>query len=317
MDPWRPVKQAIITHAHADHARRGNDCYVTAMDGQHVLRTRMGEGATIDTLAYGETRYFGDVAVSLHPAGHVLGSAQVRVEHRGETWVVSGDYNVVAGSTCTPFEPIPCDVFVTESTFGLPIYRWPDESEIFTQINEWWRQNHDEGRASLLFAYALGKAQRVIAGVDPTIGPIYCHGAVERQNAAYRATGIELPTTEYTGDTDSQRKSKRDWSGALIIAPPSAMSSVWSRRFGNASTAFASGWMRIRGRRRRRSVDRGFVLSDHSDWPGLLYAISQTGANRVLATHGNSGPLVTWLRENEYDAASLRTEFLGEIEEDA
>jgi putative mRNA 3-end processing factor len=271
----------------------------------------MGGAAQIDTAAYGEAVVHRGVKVSLHPAGHILGSAQVRVEHEGEVWVISGDYKIAPDATCRPFESVRCHTFVTECTFGLPIYRWRPESEVTEDVNAWWRQNKDVGRVSVIFAYALGKAQRVIAGLDASIGPIYCHGAVQRMNDDYRAAGITLPATEYAG----RGQEKRDWSGAIVIAPPSAIASPWLRKFGPVSTAFASGWMRIRGARRRRSVDRGFVLSDHADWPGLTFAISETGAERVLATHGRTTAMVRWLREQGIDASSLATEYVGESDD--
>lgn len=308
IDPWKPVDRAIITHAHADHARPGNRQYLTARQGLTVLRTRLGTDANIETVEYGEELNFNGVRVSLHPAGHVLGSAQVRVEWRGEVCVVSGDYKLTADSTCAAFEPLRCHTFVTECTFGLPIYRWPEHEQLFAELNGWWRANREQGRASVVFAYALGKAQRVLAGVDPAIGPLFCHGAVEKLNAAYRAAGIPLPPTEYTG----RGESKRDWAGALIVAPPSAIGSAWLRKFGPAATAFASGWMRIRGMRRRRAVSRGFVLSDHADWPGLVTAVRETEATRILATHGRSIPFVRWLREQGLDAWTLETEYVGE-----
>lgn len=308
IDPWRPVERAIVTHAHADHARRGNVRYLTTREGRHVLQTRMGTAASIDTVDYGESVSMNGVNVSLHPAGHVLGSAQVRVAHRGETWVISGDYKVVSDQTCAPFESLECDTFVTECTFGLPIYRWTQQSVLCEEINSWWRDNADEGRVSIIFAYALGKAQRVLAGVDPSIAPIFCHGAVERVNADYRKSGIALPKTEYAGRGDA----KRDWQGALVVATPSALGTRWMRKFGQAATAFASGWMLIRGTRRRRSVERGFVMSDHADWTGLLGAIEATGAERILATHGQTGPMCRFLRERGFDADTLQTEYIGE-----
>lgn len=308
IDPWRPVARAVITHAHGDHARRGCEHYLTTPQGMHVLRTRMDPGAIIDTVSYGEVTTRGGVKLSLHPAGHILGSAQVRVESHGEVWVVSGDYKVAADRTCEPFVPVACHTFITECTFGLPIYRWPSMEQVTGEINQWWRTNRDEGRASVIFAYALGKAQRVIAGVDASIGPIFCHGAVQRVNQDYRETGITLPETSYAGAAYE----KKDWKGTLIVAPPSANGTPWMRKFGDISTAFASGWMQVRGTRRRRAVDRGFVISDHADWPGLLGAIRATGAERVLATHGRTGPMVRWLQESGIDAASFHTQFIGE-----
>jgi putative mRNA 3-end processing factor len=311
IDPWRPVERAVVTHAHSDHARRGSACYLAARPGLRLLRSRLGDGAAIDGLDYGEAVEVRGVRVSLHPAGHVLGSAQVRVEHRGQVWVVSGDFKLAADPTCAPFEPVRCHTFVTESTFGLPVYRWPDPEEVMADINAWWRQNRDDGRATLLFGYALGKAQRLLAGLDPSVGPIFTHGAVEKLNRDYRDSGVALPPTTYVGDVPRGT----GWAGALVVAPPSAHGSPWARRFGAASTGFASGWMRIRGTRRRRAVDRGFVLSDHADWPGLLDAIRATGAGRVWVTHGYVGVLVRWLREQGIEAEGLQTRFEGEQDE--
>lgn len=308
IDPWRPVPFAVITHAHADHARVGSSRYLTTTQGRHVLQTRMGPTARIETVDYGQTLSRNGVTISLHPAGHVLGSAQIRVEHRGEVWVVTGDYKVTPDQTCQPFEPVRCHTLISECTFGLPIYRWQPQEDVFAEINAWWRQNRDGGRVSLVCAYSLGKAQRVLAGVEAGIAPIYCHGAVERVNADYRETGVSLPKTEYAGRGTPQR----DWQGALIVAPPSAVGTPWMRKFKNPATAFASGWMRIRGTRRRRAVDRGFVLSDHADWPGLLSAIKASEAERVLLTHGPTGPMVRWLQEAGYQAETLATEFQGE-----
>jgi putative mRNA 3-end processing factor len=253
------------------------------------------------------------VQVTFHPAGHILGSAQIRVRHKGETWVVSGDYKTEPDPTCTPFEPMRCDVFVTESTFGLPVYRWQPQAETFAEITAWWKANREAGRASVVFAYALGKAQRVLAGLAHlSIGGFYTHGAVERLNRDYREEGIQLPPTTYASSVGRGH----DWTGALIVAPPSASGSTWLRRFGQASTAFVSGWMRVRGARRRRSVDRGFALSDHVDWPALMSAIEATGAQRVLVTHGYRDPVVRVLREGGLEADSLASQWEGETEED-
>lgn len=308
IDPWSPVDRAVITHAHADHARWGSRRYLTAREGAGVLRVRVGDEPIIDALDYGQSTERNGVRVSLHPAGHILGSSQVRVEHKGQVWVVSGDYKVGPDTTCSIFDPVRCHVFITESTFGLPIYRWPEQAEVFDAINAWWRKNADAGKVSLLYAYALGKAQRLLAGLDPSIGPIFCHGAVEKLNTAYRDAGIALPPTQYAG-TVSNRSA---WARGIVVAPPSAHGTPWSRKFGPSSSAFASGWMAIRGTRRRRAVDRGFVLSDHADWPGLLSAIDATGAETVWATHGYSAVLVRWLREHGKDAQVVATQFVGE-----
>jgi putative mRNA 3-end processing factor len=313
VDPWRPVARAVITHAHADHARWGSQRYLTSLEGQGVLRVRVGEQATIQAVAYGEPVDMQGVRVSLHPAGHILGSSQVRVEHGGRVWVVSGDYKVEPDATCTPFEPVRCHVFITESTFGLPIYRWDPQASVFADINAWWRANQEAGRASLLFGYALGKAQRLLSGLDPTIGPIFTHGAVEKLNCAYREGGIALPPTSYAGAAAKGT----DWSRAMIVAPPSAHGTPWTRKFGPASTGLASGWMRIRGARRRQALDRGFVLSDHVDWPGLLGAIDATGAEEVWVTHGYSSVVARWLAEKGLHAVAVATRFEGERDDAA
>jgi putative mRNA 3-end processing factor len=261
--------------------------------------------AVIETAGYGETTYINGVAVSLHPAGHILGSAQVRVEYRGEVWVVSGDYKLAPDPTCTAFEPVRCNTFITESTFGLPIYRWPPAASVYQEINEWWRNNQTAGKASVIFAHAVGKAQRILAGIDPSTGPIFAHDEVRSVNQCYRDAGVELPLTRAPQDVSKDDAPKGyDWSQALILAPESAHGTTWLRRFGVVSTAFASGWMRIRGTRRRKSIDRGFVLSDHADWPGLLEAINLTGAEQVWVTHGYRAPLVRWLTEQGVVQAS-------------
>lgn len=308
IDPWAGVDRAIVTHAHADHARFGSHRYLTVRSGEFVLRARLGDEANIETVEYGEPITINRVRVSLHPAGHILGSAQVRVEHGGEVWVVSGDYKVEHDPTCEAFEALPCHTFVTEATFALPVFRWNPQKQIFDAIHEWWQRNQRAGKASVLFGYALGKAQRVLGGLNPEAGPIFTHGAVERLNAAYRAVGVFLPDAAPV----AVQPRDTDWSQAIILAPPSANGSPWMRRFGAASTGFVSGWMQIRGLRRRRTVDRGFTLSDHADWPGLLSTIQQTGAERIYVTHGYTAPLTRWLREHGHDAYALNTRFEGE-----
>ncbi|MFJ4156031.1 ligase-associated DNA damage response exonuclease [Pseudomonas sp. NPDC089752] len=312
IDPWRPVARAVITHGHGDHARRGNAHYLTAAPGAGILRSRLGQDIDLQTLSYGERIHHHGVTLSLHPAGHVLGSAQVRLEYQGEVWVASGDYKVEPDGTCAPFEPVRCHTFITESTFGLPIYRWPSQAEVFAGVNAWWRANRDQGKASVLFCYSFGKAQRILHGLDSSIGPILVHGAVEPLNQVYREAGVHLPPTRYAGDIPRNDPLMRQ---AIVLAPPSAAGSSWMRRFGEYSDAFASGWMLLRGTRRRRGVDRGFVLSDHADWPGLLWAIEQTGAERVMVTHGSVSVLVRFLNEQGLDARAFVTEY-GE-EDDA
>jgi putative mRNA 3-end processing factor len=318
IDPWRPVDRAVITHAHADHSRRGNAHYLAAAPAEGVLRARLGDEIDLQTLPYGEVVDHFGVRLSLHPAGHVLGSAQVRLEHGGRVWVASGDYYVAGSSadprednqTCTPFEPVRCHCFITESTFGLPIYRWRPQAELFASIDAWWRGNAEAGRASLLMGYSFGKAQRILKGVDRSIGPIVVHGAVEPLNRAYRAAGVDLPPTQLVTELADKSLVRR----ALVVAPPSVQGSPWTRRFGDYSDAFASGWMQLRGARRRRSVDRGFVLSDHADWPGLQRAIAATGADRVIVTHGYEAVMVRWLSDQGLQASAFETEY-GETDE--
>jgi len=308
IDPWQPVDRAVITHAHSDHARIGSDRYLCAKAGLAVLRARLGGDAPIEGISYGEAIDINGVRVSLHPAGHVLGSAQVRIESGGEVWVVSGDYKLDPDPTCAPFEPVRCHTFITESTFGLPIYKWQAPPRLAESIGAWWRANAEAKRASLIFAYAFGKAQRILASVDASIGPILVHGAVETLNRAYREAGVALPETRVVIELEKGF----DAAGALVIAPPSAQSSPWLKRFGDYSDSFASGWMAIRGARRRRVVDKGFVLSDHADWPSLNRAIAATGAERIFVTHGHITPLVQWLNECGLEAHAMKTEFEGE-----
>ncbi len=313
IDPWKPVERAVVTHAHADHAYRGNKEYLVTDEGVWLYRIRLGEEANISTLRYGDPVVMNGVKVTFHPAGHVLGSAQVRVEFKGEVWVISGDYKLMPDATCAPFEPVKCHHFITEATFGLPIYRWQPTQFIFDEINAWWRRNQARGKASVLFAYSLGKAQRVLHGIDRTIGPIFTHGAVERLTQAYREHGVDMPSTTYAGSVEN----RKDFVGSLVIAPPSAQQAVgWLRRFGTHSTGFASGWMMVRGARRQRAVDRGFVLSDHADWPELITAITAAEAETVYVTHGFSEEVVRWLTETGQHAVTLKTRFVGDVAEE-
>lgn len=311
IDPWRPVPRALITHGHADHSRPGMGAYLTTKSAAPVMRHRLGDVA-IDTVNYGEVTTHNGVKVSFHPAGHVPGSAQIRIEHKGEVWVCSGDYKTVDDGLSEPFEPVKCHAFITESTFGLPVFNWTPQDILADQINDWWAENAANGTYSLLSCYALGKAQRLLRAVDASIGPILTHGAIENTNAILRAQGIALPdTTLVTPDLDVKAHK-----GALVLATPSALNSTWANRFKPASTAFASGWMALRGVRRRRGADRGFIVSDHADWNGLNSAIGQTGAERIFVTHGYTSVFRRWLDEQGYDAKIVQTEFDGEASDD-
>lgn len=310
IDPWRPVSRALITHGHADHARPGHDSYLCTDLAAPVLRHRLGD-IRVETMRYGETCVIRGVTVSFHPAGHVPGSAQIRIEKAGEIWVVSGDYKLEADGLSTPFEPVRCHHFITESTFGLPVFRWQPQANTARQINEWWHDCAAAGKTAILGAYSLGKAQRLMTLLEDQ-GPILTHGAVEATNKVLRAQGLTLPaTTLVTPDTNGE-----DHPGAIVIAPPSALNSTWARRFGAREIGFASGWMALRGVRRRRGGDRGFVISDHADWPGLLKSVKDTGAENIYVTHGYADIFARHLKEIGYSAEVVTTEF-GTEEEDA
>lgn len=312
IDPWRPVKRALVTHAHADHARGGSAHYWAAATSLPFLHTRLGKETDIAAVEFGEALDFGPVRVSFHPAGHIRGSAQIRVEHAGEVWVVTGDFKREADPTAEAFEPVPCDTLVTEATFALPLYRWPDPREVAAKIAHWHHENAAEGMNSVLFCYALGKAQRLLALLKPHLDrTVYLHGALVGLTELYREAGIDLPPTVYV----TEKRGAKKLTGALVLAPPSGAGSPWMRRLQPCRTAFASGWMTLRGVRRRRTLDRGFVLSDHTDWPDLLATIRESGARRVLATHGRSDVLVRYLREVEgIEAAALESPYGGEDE---
>ncbi len=303
IDPWRPVHTAVITHAHADHARAGMGRYVAASAGIGILRARIGMDGEIETLRYGEGRRFGAATVSLHPAGHILGSSQVRVAVGDETWVVTGDFKRQSDPTCAPFEVVPCDALITEATFAYPVYRWPEAGDVAAQILEWWNACESRGASALLLCYALGKAQRLLAELARlTDRTVLLHGAMVALTQLYRDAGVSMLPALPVGDRRAP-----ELVGQLVLAPPSAAGSPWMRRFADVETGFASGWMQIRGHRRRRGHDRGFVLSDHADWFDLVRTVRETGARRVLTTHGQQEVLARHLRETGIEATSLRT----------
>jgi putative mRNA 3-end processing factor len=315
IDPWRPVSRAVITHAHGDHARSGSQIYYCATEALPVMKQRLGAFAKFITYKYGEKFKLGDCTVSFHPAGHIFGSAQVRVECDGRVWVASGDYKRAFDPTCAPFEVVECDVFITEATFALPIYRWEPGEHTAREVLAWWDQNARENRPSLLFCYALGKAQRLLAELyrlDPS-RQAYLHGAMLSLTNLYREAGVGMLETTPVSETSKTQK----FGGELILAPPSAHRSLWMRRFKGADTGFASGWMRVRGARRRNGYDRGFVLSDHADWPDLLRTVKETKAGFCLPTHGNSEVLSRRLIELGIEAQPLGLTAYDSEEEDS
>lgn len=309
IDPWRPVAKAIITHAHSDHARWGMKHYLCHEKSKKILLYRLGNDISIETKKYNDPFSINGVTFSLHPAGHVIGSSQIRVEYKGEVWVVSGDYKTENDGISDTFEPVKCNTFITECTFGLPIYDWQNQQNVFAEMITWIKQNEHEGINSVIFAYALGKAQRIIQNLYPEISEIYTHGAIENTNRVIRESGIQIaPTILINKDTDLKKLK-----GKTIIAPPSAQDSPWLRKLEPYKTAMASGWMALRGARRRRNIDKGFVLSDHADWKGLNNAIKNTACETVIATHGYTEIFSKWLREIGYNAITEKTQFEGEI----
>lgn len=292
IDPWRPVDHAVITHAHSDHARWGSKHYLAHTDSAPVLRARLGADISLQTVDYGVPLKIGDATVSFFPAGHVIGSAQIRIEVNGEVWVVSGDYKLEDDGFCTPFEPVKCHTFITESTFGLPIYQWQPQADIMHSIHNWIQGNQLAGRNSVLSAYSLGKAQRIIQGLAPYNYHFYLHGAVYRMHEVIKPyTG--LPDATYLNASVPAAEVKN----GVIIVPPSAVHTPWMRRWQPHVLGVCSGWMQVRGAQRRRNADAGFVLSDHADWPGLLQAVKATEAERVYVTHGFTSTLARYLRE--------------------
>ena len=303
VDPWGAVATAVITHAHADHAVKGSRRYITAEPGRRVLWSRMGQHAKIEGLAFGESIDLNGVKVSLHPAGHILGSAQVRAEYQGEIWVISGDYKVAPDPTCAGFEPIRCHTFVTESTFARSVFQWEPQQATFETIHEWWQKNLELGLASFVYAYALGKAQRLLAGLDQSIGPVFAHRDIESVNTLYRQSGVDLPAARIP----NEGMTTEEWGRSLILQTPSAR---WAQGFphlGHFVTAFASGWMILPDACHARRVHQGFPLSDHADHRELLSAIAATGAERVLVTHGYIDEFVEELKTLGYDAVPMRT----------
>ncbi|MDO6516481.1 ligase-associated DNA damage response exonuclease [Zobellia uliginosa] len=310
LDPWKAVDKAIISHGHADHSKWGHKQYITHHRNVPIISHRLGE-INVTGKEWGETFSINNVKFSLHPAGHIIGSSQIRVEHKGEVWVFTGDYKTENDGISTPYEPIKCDTFITECTFGLPAFKWTPQQEVFENINQWWAENKSEGKTSILFGYSLGKAQRLLKYLDTDIGKIYTHGAIENMTQVLRPLVNFPETTLITKETK-----KEELLGNIVLAPPSAHGSTWIRKMVPYVTASASGWMTFRGARRRRAIDKGFVLSDHCDWQGLLSSIEATGAEKIICTHGYTEIFSRYLREQGYDARTEETQY-GDEEDNA
>ena len=307
IDPWKPVNDAVITHAHSDHARWGNKRYLAHHLSREVMKYRLGD-IQLQTIGYNETITKNGVKVSFHPAGHVIGSAQVRVEYKGEVWVASGDYKLENDGVCEPFEPVKCHTFISECTFGMPVYKWKNPAEVHADINNWWKLNQAGGKTSVIAGYSLGKAQRILQHLDLSIGKVFLHGVIANTNEALERNGVHLQAaSRITSDLN------RDViKGGMIICPPSALGSPWMRRFHPYSFGYCSGWMTLRGAKRRMAADRGFVLSDHADWNGLIQAIDATQCERVVLTHGYTASFSRYLSEIGYDAHEAHTYYGGD-----
>ena len=308
IDPWRPVNRAVITHAHSDHARGGSNHYLCHRLTRPLLELRLGPG-DYQSMEWGDSLFLNGVKLSLHPAGHIIGSSQIRVEYKDEVWVVSGDYKTENDGLSGAFEPVRCHAFVTESTFSLPIYQWKPQKEIFGDIQNWVVKNKAAGRIPVLIAYSLGKAQRLLSCLQPVTSNIFVHGAVWNVHQALVNAGVALPEVKKIF-LDAPKDSFRD---GVVIAPSGAEESPWIKRFSPYEVGVCSGWMQVRGNFRRRNVDAGFALSDHADWSGLLSAIRATGAEKVFVTHGFQAALSRYLNEQGIEAAEVKTEF-GEEE---
>ncbi|WP_276481853.1 ligase-associated DNA damage response exonuclease [Paraflavitalea pollutisoli] len=310
IDPWKPVDKAVITHAHSDHARPGNGSYLCHYASTPILQLRLGDNA-YQSIGWNEPIQFNGIKLSLHPAGHIIGSSQVRIEQDGEVWVVSGDYKVENDSISGAFEPVPCHTFITESTFGLPIYNWKPQADIYTDIRNWIHSNQLAGKTSVLIAYSLGKAQRVLQAIAHLTGKVFVHGAIWNTHQVLLQAGWQLPEVIRV----TPELPKEAFKGQVVIAPPSADGTPWMRRFAPYSVGVCSGWMQVRGHQRRRNADAGFALSDHADWKGLLQAVKATGATKVYATHGFQAVFSRYLTEQGIEAAEVKTEYGTEEEE--
>ncbi|MEY3079128.1 MAG: hypothetical protein RL086_281 [Bacteroidota bacterium] len=307
LDPWKPVKKAILSHGHADHARWGSSSYLCTPTAAPVIKYRLGD-INLETLPFGEEKLINGVSFSFHPAGHILGSAQIKVSYKGEIVVFSGDYKTANDGFSEAFEPVKCHTFITESTFGLPVYHWQDQKWVFNEMEEWCKNNRNNGQLSILYGYSLGKAQRILQGLPESVGPIFTHSTIEAVLNVMRNQGVSLKNTIPV----NEHLTRAELLSGVIIAPPAVQNSNWLKKFEPIRNGVVSGWMALRGARRRRNADKGFVLSDHADWEGLNEAISLTGAENVFVTHGYTDILSKWLIDKGLNAHPLETNFEGD-----
>ncbi|MXV49593.1 ligase-associated DNA damage response exonuclease [Pedobacter sp. HMF7647] len=307
IDPWKPVDKALITHAHSDHARPGSKKYLAHNLSEEILKYRLGD-IDLETISYNEPVTINGVKISFHPAGHIIGSSQIRVEYKGEIWVVSGDYKLEDDGVCAPFEPVKCHSFISECTFGMPVYKWKPQKEIHDGINSWWKQNLEEGKATVIVGYSLGKAQRILQHLDHSLGKVYAHGVIQNTQEALLRNGLNLHATyRITPETNKEEIRK-----GIVLAPPSSVGTPWMRKFQPYGFGYCSGWMALRGAKRRMAADRGFVLSDHADWDGLVQAIEATECETVYLTHGYTASFSRYLSEIGYDAREAKTLYGGD-----
>ena len=307
LDPWKPVKKAILSHGHADHARWGSSSYLCTPTAAPVIKYRLGD-INLETLPFGEEKLINGVSFSFHPAGHILGSAQIKVSYKGEIVVFSGDYKTANDGFSEAFEPVKCHTFITESTFGLPVYHWQDQKWVFNEMEEWCKNNRNNHHLSILYGYSLGKAQRILQGLPESVGPIFTHSTIEAILNVMRNQGVSLKNTIPV----NEHITRADLLSGVIIAPPAVQNSNWLKKFEPIRNGVVSGWMALRGARRRRNADKGFVLSDHADWEGLNEAISLTGAENIFVTHGYTDILSKWLIDKGLNAYPLQTNFEGD-----
>ncbi len=308
IDPWKPVDKALVTHAHADHSYAGMKQYLAHKLSAPIMKHRLGKNISVQEVEYSEKLSINGVKVSFHPAGHIPGSAQIRVENKGEIWVISGDYKTYDDGISTAYEAVKCHHFITESTFGLPVFNWPEPETVHADMNQWWQRCNELGQTPFIFAYSLGKAQRVLANLNPENGTILTHAAVDNTNQLLAKHGIQLPPTSVVTPEMEVKKIKNP----IVVAPPGALNSSWQKRFNKPVTSVASGWAQLRGMRRRRNTDKSFVLSDHADWNGLNQAVKASESKNIYVTHGYTQIFTKYLNEQGYNAQIVKTEFTGE-----